>query len=411
MGEDDKESELHEYSPTEDGEDYKLLNLILYFLFAVGPLVGNAVLVLMRAVSASYLVDPTLVLAAIPAFMFPFAIFQLFSGAISDIYGRIPIIAGGLVVFAVGLFATAYASILNLFILGNVILGIGFGFVNPVILALLTDTAPPSDIPKRMGIATALASLCVGLGPFIAGQMVTLGWQSYYLMFLIITIVCLVGVVIVKRPPKMNTVNTGLGSFLMDLKGELRKPIVLLLVVTTFLVALSYLGVFVWTSRALSGVIDDGTIGFLLLGGGISGAIAGFLLSPLSHRYGFAPLLGLGFITLFSGLVLFILIGNTYAASSIVFVGVALLCVGWAGGTLFPTTITYSQVISPEHRGVLAGIVTFAFFTGSAVVPILFAPLFQIGIQTVFIAMLVVSFILVLFLVTTYRKAGLNFQT
>jgi hypothetical protein len=68
-------------------------------------------------------------------------------------------------------------------------------------------------------------------------------------------------------------------------------------------------------------------------------------------------------------------------------------------------------VISPEHRGVLAGIVTFAFFTGSAVVPILFAPLFQIGIQTVFIAMLVVSFILVLFLVTTYRKAGLNFQT
>ena len=60
--------------------------------------------------------------------------------------------------------------------------------VNPVLLALLSDCAPPQDIPKRMGIASALAILSVGLGPFIAGQMVVLGWQSYYLMFMVIVI-------------------------------------------------------------------------------------------------------------------------------------------------------------------------------------------------------------------------------
>ncbi|MFW9847235.1 MAG: hypothetical protein ACFFD6_10830, partial [Candidatus Thorarchaeota archaeon] len=195
--------------------------------------------------------------------------------------------------------------------------------------------------------------------------------------------------------------------FLTDLRSELKKPIVLLILVTTFLVALSYLGVYIWTSRALTGVIDDRAIGFLLLGGGISGTIMGSLLGPLTRRYGFGPLIALGFIALFSGLSIFILIGNTLTASSAAFVGVGLIGVGWAGGSLSPIMFTYSQVISPEHRGVLAGVVTFSSFTGAALNPIMFAPLYQIGLQTVYIAMLVLSFILVLFFASVYRKVGL----
>ncbi|TFH09684.1 MAG: MFS transporter [Candidatus Thorarchaeota archaeon] len=391
-------------------ERYRLLELVSYFLFAVGPLVGNAVLVLLGAISTDFLVDPTAVLSAIPAFMFPFAVFQLFSGAISDIYGRVPVIVGGLFVFAGGLYMTAYATTLSIFILGNVILGIGFGFVNPVLLALLTDYASPKDIPKRMGIAAALASLSVGLGPFIAGQMVILGWQTYYLMFLMIVVAGLIVISIVKRPPKIAEKGAGLRLFTAHLWGELRKPVVLLILATTFLVALSYLGVFVWTPRGLTGVINDGTIGILLLGGGISGAIAGSLLSTLSRRYGFGLPVGIGFIALFLGLSVFIIIGNLTAASSIPLVGHALISVGWAGGLLFPTMITFSQIISPEHRGVLAGAVTFAFFLGSALIPIMFEPLFHSGISVVYTGMLAVSAILVVFFIVLYRKLALVHQ-
>jgi MFS family permease len=399
---------LQTLSAEVDGADYRFLNLILYFLFAVGPLVGNAVLVLIAAISTQFTINPTAVLGAIPAFMFPFALFQLFSGAISDVYGRVPVIALGLTIFAVGLFATAYATTLDLFILGNVISGIGFGFVNPVLLALLTDTAPPIDIPRRMGIASALASLSVGLGPFIAGQMVVLGWQSYYLMFLVIVIVGLLAMVSVKRPPRDGEKGAGFSSFVTHLTAELRRPIVLLMLATTFLVALSYLGVFVWTSRGLTGFISDSLIGILLLGGGISGAISGSLLGPLSRRYGLRPLIGLGFIALFFGLSVFIIIGDLTVASSFTFVGLAIVSIGWAGGTLFPTMITYSQVISPEHRGVLAGVITFSFFLGSALIPIIFEPLFLIGLQTVYIAMLAISSILLLFLSWLSRRVGLE---
>ena len=398
------ESRPSEDNPRTRTENYRLLNFTSYFLFAVGPLVGNAVLVLLGAISADFVVNPTTVLSAIPAFMFPFAAVQLFSGAISDIYGRVPVIVGGLFIFAVGLFITAYATTLGIFILGNFVTGSGFGFVNPVLLALLTDSATPKDIPKRMGIAAALASLSVGLGPFIAGQMVILGWQTYYLMFLMIVVFGLIVISIVKRPPKIEERGAGLRLFAAHLVGELRKPVVLLILGTTFLVALSYLGVFVWTPRGLTGVVNDSTIGILLLGGGISGAIAGSLLSTLSCRYGFGLPVGIGFVTLFLGLSIFIIIGNLTVASSIPFVGLALISVGWAGGLFFPTMITFSQIISPERRGVLAGAVTFSFFLGSALIPIAFEPLFLSGIGMVYTGMLLVSAILLVFFIVLYRR-------
>ncbi|MDH4215124.1 MAG: MFS transporter [Candidatus Thorarchaeota archaeon] len=406
-------SEIHNHTePKSDKETerYRFLELVSYFLFAVGPLVGNAVLVLLGAISTDFVVNPTVVLSAIPAFMFPFAIFQLFSGAISDIYGRVPVIVGGLVVFATGLFMTAYATSLGIFILGNFVTGSGFGFVNPVLLALLTDSAAPKDIPKRMGIAAALASLSVGLGPFIAGQMVILGWHTYYLMFLMIVVAGLIAISIVKRPPRKEEKGAGVRLFAAHLWGELRKPVVLLILVTTFLVALSYLGVFVWTPRGLTGVVNDSTIGVLLLGGGISGAIAGSILSTLSRRYGFGLPVGLGFIALFLGLSIFIMIGDFSVASSIPLVGLALISVGWAGGLLFPTMITFSQIISPERRGVLAGTVTFAFFIGSALIPIIFEPLFLLEINMVYIGMLATSVILLAFFVALYRKLALFHQ-
>ncbi|MFW9913638.1 MAG: hypothetical protein ACFFEU_14265, partial [Candidatus Thorarchaeota archaeon] len=88
MLEENKGTESSEDIRSGSDESYQSLNIILYILFAVGPLVGNAVLVLLGAISTDFMVNPTVVLNSIPAFMFPFALFQLFSGSISDTYGR-----------------------------------------------------------------------------------------------------------------------------------------------------------------------------------------------------------------------------------------------------------------------------------------------------------------------------------
>jgi DHA1 family bicyclomycin/chloramphenicol resistance-like MFS transporter len=386
-----------------DAHDYRSLNLVSYFLFAVGPLVGNAVLVLLGAVSSDFMTDPTVVLIAIPAFMFPFAFIQLFSGALSDIYGRIPVILGGLVGFALGLFVTAYSTSLLLFLLGNFVCGVGFGFVNPVLLALLSDFAAHEDIPKRMGIAAALASLSVGLGPFIAGQMVILGWQSYYLMFLVIVVLSSILLLLVKRPAKVVHDDSGLRILIKNMRSELQRPPVLMMLVATLLLSLSYLGVLIWASRGLAGVFNESTIGFLLLGGGISGAVAGSLIGILIRKYGYSVPTGIAFLVLLAGLAVFILLGDITTATPVGLLLFGLAAAAWGGGLLFPMMITYSQVISPEHRGVLAGIVTFAYFLGSALIPIVYEPFFAVGLTWVFIAILGDSILLLVVLVSLNR--------
>ena len=64
-----------------------LLQVTIYILFGLGPLTGNVILVLFGILSTEFGVVPTTVAIAIPAFMFPFAFIQLFSGAISDLKG------------------------------------------------------------------------------------------------------------------------------------------------------------------------------------------------------------------------------------------------------------------------------------------------------------------------------------
>ena len=75
-----------------------------------------------------------------------------------------------------------------------------------------------------------------------------------------------------------------------------------------------------------------------------------------------------------------------------------------AGGVLFPLMITYSQVISPERRGVLAGAVTSSFFFAAALIPSLFEPLFLLGMPSLYLGILGVSVLLLIFISILYRR-------
>ncbi|MHA2115971.1 MAG: MFS transporter [Candidatus Thorarchaeota archaeon] len=390
--------------PCIEPRNYRPIEGVSYILFGVGPLVGNAVLTLLGPVATDFLVDPTAVLIAIPAFMFPFALIQLFSGALSDSYGRVQIIVGGLVGLLGGLFLISFASSIEMFALGHLVSGVGFGFANPVLLALLSDCAKPEDIPKRMGIASGLAGLGVGLGPFIAGQMVILGWQLYYLAILSIIFLGLIAISIANRPPTTIHGETGIRVLINNLKIELRKPVVLLMVGTTFLNAMAYLGTLIWTSRGLTGSVSETTTGIMLLVAGIFGAIAGISLGSIIRRRGYGFSIVSGVIPLFASLSLFILIGDISIPSSIPLVGLSLALIGWAGGVLFPLMIAYSQVISPERRGVLAGVVTSSSFFGAALIPTIYEPLFLLGMRSLYLGILGVSVLLLIFLSILYRR-------
>jgi hypothetical protein len=164
-------------SPEAESRNYRFIELAAYILFGIGLLIGNTVLTPLGPISAQFLLNPTAILVAIPAFMFPFAFIQLFSGAISDVYGRVPVIAGGLIAFLAGIAFIAFSTSIEIFALGHIVSGVGFGFTNPVLPALLSDCSVPEDIPKKMGIASALAS--------IAGMVRRDSWNSEWDMMVL----------------------------------------------------------------------------------------------------------------------------------------------------------------------------------------------------------------------------------
>ena len=123
-----------------------LVQIIIFLLYGLGPLTGNVILVLFGVLSSEFGVPPTNLLIAVPSFMFPFAIIQLFSGAISDVKGRFPVIIVGLIIFAAGMILATISTTLILYVIANVCGGIGFGFVNPVLIALMTDLTPGPKI-------------------------------------------------------------------------------------------------------------------------------------------------------------------------------------------------------------------------------------------------------------------------
>ena len=385
-------------------ENYRALELIAYTLFAIGPMVGNGVLVMLDAMASDFNVNPTDVMLAITAFMIPVAIVQLFSGAISDTKGRVPVLTFGIFVYLIAMLMEIFSTSLSMFILASVISGFGFGFVNPVLVALITDGCSPSGIPKRMGIVGALAAISVGLGPAIAGQLVVFGWQMFYAVFLILSLLCLALLRLVKRPVSKQSGKPAIGELISNLSIELKRPVVLLLMLCIFAVGLSYSATIQWTSRGMAG-IDEGVIGLFLLLTGIVGGVAGISMSRIIDLRGIGTVIALGLVSLFTAVTILLLTGDLASPANLPLIAVALLIAGWAGGTLSPVLMTYSQILSPERRGVLAGILTSSMFIGNALNVPIYSSIFAFGIQGVYIAILIVAVALSILMMKLYRTA------
>jgi MFS family permease len=77
---------------------------------------------------------------------------QLLTGALSDMFGRKPLIVAGLVVQAVGISCFAVTTQMWWWIVGAVVMGLGTGMVYPSLLAAVSDNAVPTWRATALGV-------------------------------------------------------------------------------------------------------------------------------------------------------------------------------------------------------------------------------------------------------------------
>jgi DHA1 family bicyclomycin/chloramphenicol resistance-like MFS transporter len=390
-------------------ETHNFLQFVIYLLFFFGPLTGNVILVLFNTLSEEFSVSISEIQIAISAFMFPFAITQLFSGVISDIKGRFPVLFIGLILFGVAMLLATFSFSLILYVIANILGGIGFGFVNPVLISLMTDISEPQEIPKKMGYLGASANLGVGIGPLIASQMIQIGWRSIYVLFIGITIFGFTYIISARRPPQKVPNKSGIHLLFSQLSLEIRRIVVIVMIFSALLISHTYLAINIWTSKILSGpppIIDEGIVGLVLGIAGVGSAITGFLTGITIKKKGILIPIIVGSIFLFISLTVFLSVGDITQESVFMVLAIGWIFAGLAGGILFPALTYYSQILSPERRGALAGLLTAGYFIGIALVPFTLAPISDIFGETgIYISILLISILFVFILLVLYVLA------
>ena len=135
--------------------------------------------------------------------------------------------------------------------------------------------------------------------------------------------------------------------------------------------------------------------------GFVSAMIAGLTIK----KKGIRLTLSIALISLVIADIILVIFGdNSFEALALTTTG--LIFMGFAGGLLFTSLMYFSQTLSKERRGALAGLTTAGQFIGIAFVTITFEPFFNSGgISLVFGVISVISLILIVTLTILTKLA------
>ena len=119
----------------------------------------------------------------VDAYLLAVAAMVLPGGAISDLFGRIPVLRFGLAAFGAGCVLAATAGTPAMLIAGRLVQGLGGAFLVPGSLALINSTFAPADRPAAIGSWTAWTSTAFAVGPLLGGLAVDfLNWRWIYVL-------------------------------------------------------------------------------------------------------------------------------------------------------------------------------------------------------------------------------------
>lgn len=104
-------------------------------------------------------------------------------GKLSDLYGRKPYYAGGLLVFLLGSLLSGLSQSMDQLIVCRALQGLGAGAMLPVAQAIIADIFAPAERARYQGMAMAAYTLASVAGPAIGGT-ITDRWDWHWVFFI-----------------------------------------------------------------------------------------------------------------------------------------------------------------------------------------------------------------------------------
>ncbi|MEQ1515492.1 MAG: multidrug effflux MFS transporter, partial [Usitatibacteraceae bacterium] len=122
-----------------------------------------------------------------------FAFMFLFHGALSDSYGRKPVILVGLTIFGLASIGCALSQTIGQLILFRALQGASVGAGMVVGRAMIRDLFEDTDAQKMMSMVTLWFGLAPAVAPILGGHLYTwFGWQSIFWFMAVVTLILIV---------------------------------------------------------------------------------------------------------------------------------------------------------------------------------------------------------------------------
>lgn len=157
------------------------LAILLALLGMLGPFSIDTFIPAFAGIAASLNATPAEMQQTLSAYLFGFAFMNLFHGALSDSFGRRPVVLTGLAIFTLASAGCALSQSIGQLVFFRALQGLSTGAGIVVSRAVVRDMFPPADAQKVMSQITIYFGVAPAIAPIIGGWLfVHLDWHSIF---------------------------------------------------------------------------------------------------------------------------------------------------------------------------------------------------------------------------------------
>ncbi len=353
--------------------------VLLYFGGMMGPLGTFVMLPMIPELRSTFSVTTGQIGWALWCYLVPFAGLLLVSGTIADRWGRARVLRPAVALYAVATLGCAIAPTYVWFLVARVAQGSMNAFITPLLLAMLTETAPTGRVGRVVGRYAAFQALGQLSAPMLGGIGADTNWRLAYVA------TAAAGALIALLLPKASTPDEPATSSTPISPPQLRtlmRRSTLLVAATAMLAALGPVGARILVALSGRDVIGltGSQVGALLFAGGVAGMAAAPLWGIVLDRLGGRRAATIAIVTCSALVALLPVAQSTWLLACVWFV---------AGAATQATVVSFQSLASiaaPDNR---AGALSFTLslrFSGHAIGSIVWLPVFAVSPTAAYLA-------------------------